>query len=199
MASALISLLDLYTTTQPWKFSDLEKSGYVDNRIVSPLQIEKALPDLFFGVHNARTLTVVLANVKVAIATPGALAGVLDNGQQYGAGDYPAGGVGDTTLSEILAGEEILGTRATAQLQKYDTGATVFRLDGVVTDVALTNSTATLTIEALDSQTFTELLPKVRLLDVYPNADLTSNSADSDTQVIIPFGIMRKVPLVLVA
>lgn len=186
------SLVDLYADLYTVKWSDYDDGrspGYL-GRLLGPLQIEKKLPDLFFGISSPRQITFSVSNVDISRGTPGYGWG------DAGWGDTPWGGVGDPTLAAINAAEKLKGKRIQARIRDLATSTNLFVFNGFITNVHNALTTGTVTAQEYHQDAFTELLPKQRILDVYPNADLT-NATDADAPIIIPFGVMRKATLTL--
>jgi hypothetical protein len=188
MATALQSRVSLLGGLYQWSdFEDGRAPTYKD-RLAAPVRIEKALPELFSGIPGVRRATVTVKNVTrdPATLTGGTLDRWLDNP------------IYDPTLADISSQETgIYGTPASVALYDLDAAASILSLDGVIADLSMTLEEGQMTIEALDADAFERPLPTLRILDVFPNADLTQSN-DPDAPVIVVFGPMRKVPLTLV-
>ena len=201
MASpALISLVDLFLTQGTYSFSDYEDDrvpAYRGN-LTGPIQLQKGLPDLFFGIQSSRSATLTFSNVNTAMGSAGSRFGVDEVDNENGFGDAPYGGTGDPTVTELHRAGDLHGKRVLARIYDLNAAAAVVTLDAFVTDVRLSMAEITITIDAIDSGALTELIPKVRLLDVYGTVDLGNGAVDQDAPVIVVFGIMRKVRLALV-
>ncbi len=196
--SPITSLFSLYATQATYNFSDQELEAYPTylGNLTGPISIEKSLPELFTGIQQKRSAEIRISNINNAIGTEGSEYGTV-NGTEVGYGDYPYGGTGDPTISEISSAEDLRGKRGQARIRDVETNTDFITLDGVVTSVRKSLRAASLTLESSDTNMFTELIPKTRVLDIYPDADLTT-VRDPDAPVIVLFGEMRKVDLGLV-
>lgn len=193
--SPLLSRFSLSAISATYSWADMEHENYPTylGNLTGSVAMTRNLPSLFAGIQADRSATVELSNVNQAIGTAGSEYGTV-NGELDGYGDDLYGGSGDPTLSEITASEDIRGRFASLAITDTEANVDLISFFGQVTNVSLGMKTAQVTIQTTDAEMFTELVPKKRLLDVYPNADL-SNSSDQDVPVIVPFGTMRKVSL----
>jgi hypothetical protein len=100
------------------------------------------------------------------------------------------------TLAEILAIEDFTGWPARVRVRNVAAGTDVATLFGVVAQVDLRSDSGTLTVRSQEEQLFQTLVPRVRVLDRYPSADL-STSGTAELSELVPFGVWRKVDLAL--
>ena len=197
---ALVSLIDMYCTLQEVNYCDVADgrtpAGYV-MKLANPLTFERALPEVSAGVLPPQFATVALSNVNTALATEGSRYGAYLSEGENGYGDFPYGGSGTVTLSELLAVEDLRGKRARGRIFDLDTQTVLYTVDGVIGQPQAGGANASFRIESRQNQVLRQLLPLHRIVDFYPNADLTG-AADQDAPVIKPFGVMRKVRVVAV-
>lgn len=193
--SPILSRFRLFATQSTFSWSDQESDLFPSHygNLVSPLSLEKHLPDLFVGIQADKKATAEISNINTAIGTAGSEYGTV-SGELSGYGDHPYGGTGDPTVSEIMLGEDIRGVLARAIVTDVENDTTILEVDGTVTSVSKGFSKATINISSQDADMFSELIPKKRVLEIYPNADL-NNSSDQDVPVIVCFKSMRKVRL----
>lgn len=198
MANRLVSLLDLYLTLETLRYSDQQHDEINDyyDALLTPIELTKVAPDVFSGVVASSTARARIANAT-GKGTSGYGFGSTVEGAESGAGvDPPGGAAQHPVLAHFQAVEEIRGKPARVRIRDLDTSTDIFTLYGTVQDLSMTVAEARLTISSTDSEAMQELLPKVRVLDIYPNADFR-NTNETDTPVVVVFGAMKKVTLSL--
>ena len=199
MTNRLVSLVEFFPTLETLRYSDQhheEINDYYD-ALLAPVEIIREQPDLFTGIIPDRTARVRVSNISGAKETSGFGAGSTATGAEVGAGEALAGGqASHPIIAHIQAAEDLRGKAARARVRDLDASTDLFDLTGTIQELRMTVAEAELTISATDTETLTELLPRVRLLDIYPNADF-QNVSDTDIPAYVVFGEMREVPLVL--
>lgn len=160
------------------------------DRLAAPARIERRLPDLFQGLQTRQEARIRVKNVALWTPSP---AGTVPVGEEAT--------TEDVTASDILAGSEgLAGKSAAVVLYCLDSSAEIARLDGVIVDAREAAGGATgmeegeITINALNLDALQQLVPRVRLLDRFPNADVADLSG-SDLPVVVLFGQARKLRL----
>lgn len=171
MAHALQSQLVLLGGTTLWAdYEDERLRNRYRDRLAEPVQLEQSLPDILAGVQGKRSATVRVKHV--GSTTPGSV---------------------DVTLADLqIQGEGLHGQPATVQLVDLDTQTAYLPLYGTISD--LDEATGDLTVEELDAGVLQTDIPKRRVLDLFPNADLT-RAPGNDPRLIKVFGVLRQVQL----
>lgn len=169
MATALQSQLNLMTGAYKWADFEDPRSEYRD-RLAEGVELELSLPEVLTGVQGRRQATVQVKNVAQAGTTV------------------------DFTLADvqIATPDGIHGQRANIKLYDLDTDASYLQLNGTVSDVD--DARGELTIDELEIGVLQTQIPKRRILDIFPNADIT-RAPGNDPRLIKPFGEMRQVQL----
>ena len=194
----LISLIDIYATAT-YNWSDVVNDDTFptyDQMLTRPLEMSQSLPSSTTRAIANQKVSVEVNNLPASYGTGGLLYGVGADGSDSGYGDDPYGGAGPETLSEIATSEELLGKRARARLYDLDASATVWTVEGKITEIRRGVENGRLEIESVDLEAFQTPVPKKTIASVYASADLSGTNA-TDAPIIVAFGIMRKVPLVL--
>lgn len=196
----LITFLDLFATLATFKFCDLQYNDDLtyEQALLGGLTVTSTLPDVLAGTQNNDTVTVNVAN-GITTLSEGSGYGTLLSGADSGYGDdwIGYGGRGPATISEIQRVEDLHGKGALVRVYDTVTAAYVLSVYGTITNLSAGVGSASLTIESRDTEALEEVLPKVKLLTVYPNVDL-ANIRSPDAIIVVAFGVMRKVPLQLV-
>jgi hypothetical protein len=166
MAGTLQSRIDLTVAAIAYTWADVEdpRSPY-QQRLAEGLEIELALPEVGTGVRPTRQVSVTMERVAVRASEP--------------------------TLADLKMTGRLNGLPATATLVDLETGTAVLRQDGALRDVDAARGT--FAVEEVEASMLQQLLPKRRLQDLFPNADLTAGG--EDPRVIWVFREMRQVPL----
>lgn len=196
----LITYLDISANLQTFKFRDLQYNDDLtyEQALLGSLTVTSALPDVLAGTQNNDTVAVNLAN-GVTTLSEGSGYGTLLSGGESGYGDdgIGYGGSGPATISEIQRVEDLHGKGALVRVYDTTTSSYVLSVYGTITNLQASIGSASLTIESRDTEALEEAIPKVKLLTVYANADLT-NIRSPDAVIVVAFGVMRKVPVQLV-
>lgn len=166
-----------------YSFADTEYKN-LRGLITDPPEIIQELPETLTGVQPKQTIRVRINPLSVQ-----------DGWKKSVLGKHPGRNRTDPTLAEITMGWDIRGKSARYSLFDLDANTTVLSLDGVIAEYDLADGE--ITIENLDFAALAEEVPRVRLIDLFPTLDTGQNSGD-DPRVIVPFGLMRQVPLTLV-
>ncbi|TKS58770.1 MAG: hypothetical protein EWM72_02770 [Nitrospira sp.] len=136
--------------------------------LAGSVEISRALPDRFTGVQLARRATVPFLNRD------------LEDPEC-------------DTSTALPFGDENIGDAMTVRLRDLDGSTTLDEISGVIASLSGSDDLA-IEVSADDEDIFKNLLPRRKLIDVYPTVDLTL-ARESDPSIRIPFGTMRKVPL----
>ena len=195
----LISQVDIYATLQTFQFCDVYDEatpGYLQ-ALTTPLALTRTLPDMLVGIQADRSAQVEISNVNSGLYLDGSAYGENPDGTDSGYGDQLYGGMGHPTIAEITAAEDLHGKRARTRVRDITNGVDIFTVEGTIHLVEMDALKASIALVSRDLEAFEERLPKRRILDVYANADL-ANTRDHEAPVNVPFGVMRKVTLVLV-
>lgn len=175
MPTALSSYVDLSLTSGTYRYTDREdvRAPLYRERLLSPLRIVKTQGDLFYGFQQPQEVSIELSNI--------------DNSDTVA-----------PSLARIFSTEDPLGQRARAWVYDWDNNAEVVGVDGVLVQEDMDQTSARLLIAAPDLADYEVLLPKKLIIDIYPNADLTT-TPDETPPVIVVFGVARRMTLALVA
>lgn len=184
MGTALQSQLVLLSGAHLWAdFEDEQHRNAYRDRLAEPVRLEQSLPDILGGIQGKRQATVRIKNV--------ATQGVDGSGGGQEPGDT------DLTLADLEAdGVGLHGQPASVRLADLDTGASYLAVSGTISDVDA--ASGDVTIEELDAGVLQIDIPKRRVLDLFPEADLT-RAPGNDPRLIKPFGVMRQVQLACVS
>lgn len=167
MPRALQSQLYLNAT---YRWSDSESpSTLYQERLAEPLQIEIGLPEQFSGLPRVSQVRCRIKEIATQEPT-----------------------VSEYTLADLVASQDIYGWPATAQLYDIDTSTAYLSLYGIVAEADA--ATGELILENLKLAALAQDLPKRRIIDIFPNADL-STAPTNDPRVIKCFKEMRQVRL----
>ncbi len=156
------------TTTR--KFCDYEHKrapAYLQ-WLAGPVQISRALPDRFTSVQLSRRATVPFLNRDL-------------RDPEY------------DTSTALPFGDENIGDAMTVRLRDLEGSATLEEISGVIASLSGSDDLS-IEVSADDEDVFKNQLPRLKLIDMYPDVDLTL-ARESDPSIRIPFGTMRKVPI----
>lgn len=180
MAEALQSQVSLFGGLYRWSDGESPLSDYKD-RLDQPLAITLALPEPFTGLPPRQTVEV---QVKEISTQEGWAAGGIDR--------MPGTQNSEPTLADITAGQDIYGWAATARFQDLEAATPYLTFNGIVAELDV--ATGTLTIENIDLAALATEVPRRRLIDLFPAADL-STAPTHDPRVIVVFKELRQVRL----
>ena len=194
----LATLLDLYATSQTFSWSDieLEELPTYSARITQVGRFADILPDLRAGVMGEKSVQLTVSNASSETIS---YYGVTAAGHENGYGDEAGyGGLGDPSISEVMTQQDLRGIKARVRIWDIDAAATQFTIEGLLSEVGLKPHDAVLRVETHDKAAFQEPVPKELIIEKFASADITG-SGNAEAPIIVPFGIMRKVPLAFVA
>ena len=177
-------------------FSDYLSPNFANypDRLASSISINENLPDLFQGIQTKQEIRILLKNVSTWTPTPAGTVPIGDEATTY-----------DVTASDIMAGsEQLIGKKAWGQIYDLSTSTVLLRLDGIISraqDASGGNfgmEEGEILVNVIDLDAFQQQIPKVRLLDRFPNADtstINNGGSGQTVPVFVAFGAMRKVSL----
>ena len=157
---ALTSYVDFFLTPT-FSYTDREdnRAPSYRERLLRALTIKLSQGEPFYGFQPLQEVTIELSNI--------------DNNDKIA-----------PSLARIFRDFHPLGQRARARIYDWDGATDVMKLNGVVVQQAMSQLTAQLMIAAPDPSDYEVLLPKKLLIDIYPNADITT-APDPTPPVIV--------------